>query len=137
MVALISKKICIIGLGYVGLPLLEEFSKVSDVIGYDVDQDRIREVKRKFKNHNQKSKIQLFSNIDDLPSTQVYIITVPTPIDKHNKPNLEPLISSSKTVGSVIKKCYQKERYNYIRIHCVSWCYRRCVRERIGKIRQD
>ena len=101
---LINKKICVVGLGYVGLPLLEEFSKKAKVIGFDVSQSRIVEIKKKNKKLNKKSKIKLFSNIDLLPSAQVYIITVPTPINILNKPNLTSLIKASEIIGKKLNK---------------------------------
>ena len=106
-------KIAIIGLGYVGLPLAVEFAKKYKVVGFDINQNRIEELKK-----NQDSTLEITddaissvrenlnftSNIDDTKECNIYIVSVPTPIDEFNKPNLEPLISSSKTVGTVVKK---------------------------------
>ena len=108
-----KKKIAIIGLGYVGLPLAVEFAKKYKVAGFDINQNRIEELKK-----NQDSTLEITddaissvrenlnftSNIDDTKECNIYIVSVPTPIDEFNKPNLEPLISSSKTVGTVVKK---------------------------------
>jgi UDP-N-acetyl-D-glucosamine/UDP-N-acetyl-D-galactosamine dehydrogenase len=108
-----KKKIAIIGLGYVGLPLAVEFAKKYKVVGFDINQNRIEELKK-----NQDSTLEITddaissvrenlnftSNIDDTKECNIYIVSVPTPIDEFNKPNLEPLISSSKTVGTVVKK---------------------------------
>ena len=108
-----KKKIAIIGIGYVGLPLAVEFAKKYEVIGFDISQSRITELE---KNKDSTFEIQddailsvrdnlnFTSNINDTKECNVYIISVPTPIDKFNNPNLEPLISSSKIVGTVIKK---------------------------------
>ena len=106
-------KIAIIGLGYVGLPLAIEFSKKYKVIGLDIDHSRIKELK---KNNDitlevtdeaissVKENLNFTSNINDTKDCNIYIVTVPTPIDKFNVPNLQPLISSSNSVGTVIKK---------------------------------
>ena len=108
-----KKKIAIIGLGYVGLPLAVEFAKKYKVVGFDINQNRIEELKK-----NQDSTLEITddaissvrenlnftSNIDDTKECNIYIVSVPTPIDEFNKPNLEPLINSSKIVGTVIKK---------------------------------
>ncbi|MDB9922591.1 nucleotide sugar dehydrogenase [Candidatus Pelagibacter sp.] len=106
-------KITIIGLGYVGLPLAVEFAKKYKVIGLDINHSRIKELE---KNHDStlelkddvissvRDNLNFTSNIDDTKDCNTYIISVPTPIDDFNKPNLQPLMSSSKTVGTVIKK---------------------------------
>ena len=107
------KKIAIIGLGYVGLPLAVAFSKKFEVIGFDINQDRIQELKNghdhtlEIEDHllSSASKNLSYSfNIQDIKDCNIYIITVPTPVDKANRPNLAPLIHSSKTVGSVLKR---------------------------------
>jgi UDP-N-acetyl-D-galactosamine dehydrogenase len=106
-------KIAIIGLGYVGLPLAVEFAKKYQVIGFDINQNRIEDLE---KNNDStleikdeaisavRDNLNFTSNIIDTKECNIYIICIPTPIDEFNKPNLEPLISSSKTVGTVIKK---------------------------------
>lgn len=108
-----KKKIAIIGLGYVGLPLAVAFSKKFEVIGFDINQERIQELKD---GHDHTLEIQdhlLLSasnnlsysfNIQDIKDFNIYIITVPTPVDMANRPNLLALIHSSKTVGSVLKR---------------------------------
>jgi UDP-N-acetyl-D-galactosamine dehydrogenase len=108
-----KKKIAIIGLGYVGLPLAVEFAKKYEVIGFDISLTRIKELE---KNHDSTREIRddvissvrdnlnFTSNIDDTKDCSIFIISVPTPVDEFNKPDLHPLISSSKTVGTVIKK---------------------------------
>jgi UDP-N-acetyl-D-glucosamine/UDP-N-acetyl-D-galactosamine dehydrogenase len=109
----LKKKIAIIGLGYVGLPLAVAFSKKFEVIGFDINQGRIQELKNGH-DHTLEIEDHLLSsvsnnlnysfNIQDIKDCNIYIITVPTPVDKANRPNLMPLIHSSKTVGSVLKR---------------------------------
>ena len=105
-------KLGIIGLGYVGLPLALEFSKEKSVIGFDVNKDRIAELKSGVdknlefdKNELQKLEhLKLTSNIQDLKSINCFIVTVPTPIDKFKKPDLRPLSEASKAIGKLLKK---------------------------------
>lgn len=104
-------KICIVGLGYVGLPLAVAFASKFEVIGIDLNKERIKELKNNLDQtlevdeHVLKSvnkKISYSANIEDAKSCNIYIITVPTPIDELNRPNLQPLINSSRSVGSVL-----------------------------------
>ncbi len=105
-------RIGIIGLGYVGLPLAVEFGKVIEVIGFDINQKRIEELSRGHDRTDEVSDSELkeakwlsySSNPDDLRQVNYFIVTVPTPVDEYKKPDLSPLISASRTVGSVIKK---------------------------------
>ena len=104
-------KLVIIGLGYVGLPLALAFSKKRKVIGFDINKKRINQLKLGIDKNLEfaKSKITLnkihfTNNNKDLKFGNCFIITVPTPIDKFKKPNLKPLLNSSKMVGKVIKK---------------------------------
>ena len=107
-------KICIVGLGYVGLPLAARFSiKGFDVTGFDIKVERINQLVNKIDINNDVSKTnleilvknsKLTSNIDEIKGSNVLIVTVPTPINEDKTPNLEPLIESSKLVGSIIKK---------------------------------
>mgnify|MGYP001208880475 CR=1 FL=1 len=105
-------KLAIIGLGYVGLPLSLEFAKNRKVIGFDINKTKIEDLKfgndknKEFtKHHLQKTQsLKFTSNIEDLKSANCYIITVPTPVDSHNKPDLKALINASKTVGNALKK---------------------------------
>ncbi|NPA12691.1 MAG: nucleotide sugar dehydrogenase, partial [Aquificae bacterium] len=106
-----SGKIAIIGLGYVGLPLAVLLDKKFNVIGYDIDPNRIKELKQGYDRTNEVSKedlknccIQFTDNPQDISKADVIIITVPTPIDKHNIPDLNPIKSASKTVGKYMKK---------------------------------
>ena len=104
-------KIAIIGLGYVGLPLAYEFSKVHDCIGYDISKKRILELKSGIDKTDEYSKENILDSKllftdeeEDLNGKDFYIITVPTPLKKNNKPDLSPLKTASKTVGKYISK---------------------------------
>ena len=105
-------KIAIIGLGYVGLPLAIEFGKVYKTIGFDINEFRIKELLagkdstlEVTSKELQESKMLTYTNDpNDIQSCNIYIITVPTPIDKFKKPDLFPLESASKTVGNFLKK---------------------------------
>ncbi len=105
-------KLAIIGLGYVGLPLALEFAKKKEVIGYDINHKRIKDLINGFdknfefnKRQLQKSKKLIFTNDKkDLKFANCYIISVPTPVDKFKKPDLRPLINACKMVGKIIKK---------------------------------
>ena len=107
-----NNRICIIGLGYVGLPLAVEFGKKRDVIGFDIDQNRIKALNSgndftlEITSKELKSAIYLSctSNIEDIKDCKIYIITVPTPIDKNKQPDLDPLKKSSAIIGKVLKK---------------------------------
>lgn len=104
-------KLAIIGLGYVGLPLAVEFSKRRAVVGFDVNQKRIDELKSGLDitletdpEELQAALSILYStNLADLRDCNCFIVTVPTPIDEHKRPDLRPLIKASETVGKVIK----------------------------------
>jgi UDP-N-acetyl-D-galactosamine dehydrogenase len=111
-------KIAIIGLGYVGLPLAIEFSKKYKVLGFDINKNRVKEL-QDGKDHtleadmeamiesmkkNNKTGLSFSHEPQDLASYNVFIVTVPTPIDKFNNPDLGPLISASHMLGEVIKK---------------------------------
>ncbi|MGC6537346.1 MAG: nucleotide sugar dehydrogenase [Candidatus Puniceispirillaceae bacterium] len=106
------KKIAVIGLGYVGLPLAVEFGKQRQVVGFDVNQKRVDELKRNFDMTKECTSEQLASaqhlsfsdDINDIKDASIYIVTVPTPIDNAKRPDLRPLQSASKSVGSVLKK---------------------------------
>jgi UDP-N-acetyl-D-glucosamine/UDP-N-acetyl-D-galactosamine dehydrogenase len=106
------EKVGIIGLGYVGLPLAVEFGKVLDVVGFDINKERIEELKKGFdrtkeveaEDLNASKKLSFSFNLEDLKTVNYFIVTVPTPVDEYKKPDLTPLLSASKTVGSVLKK---------------------------------
>jgi len=107
-------KICIIGLGYVGLPLATRFSlKGFDVLGFDINQDRVEELKNSIDRNNDMDVsdinilidgCKLSSNVEDLLDRNIFIVTVPTPINDDKTPDLRPIISSSKLVGKYISK---------------------------------
>ena len=106
-----SNKIAIIGLGYVGLPLAVEFAKQYDTIGYDINSNRIDDLKNSidktlevnFK-ELKKSNLKFSNDLNDLTNYNIFIITVPTPIDQNKRPDFEPLKNASKSVGSLLKK---------------------------------
>ena len=109
---MITKKIALIGLGYVGLPLAAEFGKKREVIGFDINKNRIDQLKKKIdptleiskKEFTEATYLNFTSNPKDLKDCNIFIITVPTPIDNHKRPDLTALEKSSETVGSVLKK---------------------------------
>jgi len=106
-----DSQIAIIGLGYVGLPLAVEFGKHYKTLGFDINQARIAELNQGMDHTLEVSTEELrqseylhYSNtLDDLRQANVFIVTVPTPIDKHRQPDLTPLIKASETLGKVIK----------------------------------
>jgi UDP-N-acetyl-D-galactosamine dehydrogenase len=106
-----NKTIAVIGLGYVGLPLAVEFGKQRPVIGFDIKADRISELQAGHDHTLEVSEqdlreakfLGLTTNPMDLRHAQIFIVTVPTPVDKANRPDLTPLIKASETVGRVLK----------------------------------
>jgi UDP-N-acetyl-D-galactosamine dehydrogenase len=106
--------IAVIGLGYVGLPLAVELSRFSDVIGYDLAEARVRELNIGHDRTGEQSESDLllflengsaFSSVaDDIADANVYIVTVPTPVNEANEPDFNPLISASKMIGSSLQK---------------------------------
>jgi UDP-N-acetyl-D-galactosamine dehydrogenase len=110
----LNKKICIIGLGYVGLPLAHAFSKKFKVVGFDINKPRVDELSSGYDRTLELTSDEVkesiangmvySTNIDDIKDCNVYIVTVPTPIDSSNRPDLTPLIKSSQTIGKVLKK---------------------------------
>ena len=104
--------IAVIGLGYVGLPLAVEFSKKFPVVGFDLNTDRINELKRgkdrtreiDYSELNKNNNLILSYSHSCLKDSNVYIVTVPTPVDKNKTPNLAPLESASKTIGKYLNK---------------------------------
>lgn len=118
-----NHKIAIIGLGYVGLPLARLFATKYSVVGFDINQQRIEEL-NEGKDHTLEldddilqsvlvkenpfetlvNGLYCSSNLDSIKDANVYVITVPTPVDKHNRPDLTPLYKSSETVGKVLSK---------------------------------
>lgn len=106
------EKVGVIGLGYVGLPLAVEFGKIISVVGFDINESRIKELKDGFdrtlevdkEELKKTSKLSFTTNRQDLKDVNYFIITVPTPVDEYKKPDLTPLIKASETVGKVLKK---------------------------------
>ncbi len=115
-------KIAIIGLGYVGLPLAIEFGKKYDVLGFDINKSRVQElsqgldrtkeadlvslrelIKQRKEGDNQTTGLHFASDVEELRQYNVYIVTVPTPIDQFKSPDLTPLIKASEMLGSVLK----------------------------------
>ena len=102
--------IALIGLGYVGLPLAVEFAKKYPVVGYDINNERIDELKKGYdrtgevdsKSLDDSKKLVLSSKSSSIKGANIYIITVPTPVDKNKTPNLKPLENASELVGSVL-----------------------------------
>jgi len=106
-----EKKMAIIGLGYVGLPIALEFARKISVIGFDIKPDRVEMMKNKVDPSNELAAedfegcdIHFTSNIEDLREASFYIIAVPTPIDVHKKPDLTPVMSATETVGTVLSE---------------------------------
>ena len=107
-----NKKIALIGLGYVGLPLAVEFGKKREVIGFDINKNRIDQLEKgidptlELTKEELKASLHLSytTNLDDLKDCSIFIVTVPTPIDKHKRPDLTSLEKSSESVGSILKK---------------------------------
>ena len=119
-----KKKIAVIGLGYVGLPLAVEFAKKRPVVGFEIRQERVDELNKghdptlEVEDENLKSVLvtqsprhtvtqkglYLTTKLEDIAVAQIYIVAVPTPTDKHNRPDLTPLIKASETVAKVISK---------------------------------
>ena len=106
-----SLKIAIIGMGYVGLPLAIEFGKKFDTIGFDVKEARLQELRSGVDSTLETtsgelaaaSRLQFTSDVAKLTDRDVFIVTVPTPVDKYNRPDLQPLYRASETVGKVMK----------------------------------
>lgn len=105
-------KLAIIGLGYVGLPLAVEFGKKRDVIGFDINAHRIDELKSGIDSTlettddelHQAKHLVYTTNTDDLKLANCFIVTVPTPVDEHKRPDLTPLVKASEIVGKVLKQ---------------------------------
>jgi UDP-N-acetyl-D-galactosamine dehydrogenase len=104
-------KLAVIGLGYVGLPLAVEFGKKRQVVGFDINQDRIEALKSgcdstlevSGEDLRQSRHLTFSTDLRDIKLCSIYIVTVPTPIDKYLRPDLTPLLKASETVGSVLK----------------------------------
>src|SRR5699024_6402929 len=118
-----NKNIAVIGLGYVGLPLARLFGTKFPTVGFDINEQRIKELREGKdltlevedevlqkvtlkKNPFNEKEIGLYctNKLEDIEDANFYVVTVPTPVDKHNKPDLTPLYKASETVGKVLKK---------------------------------
>ena len=106
-----KKKLAVIGLGYVGLPIALEFAKKLSVIGFDINDDRIKLMRQDIDPSHELDKeafedcnIEFTSDSDVLQTAAFYIVAVPTPVDEHNVPDLRPVKKASETMGKVIKR---------------------------------
>ena len=115
-----NKRIAVIGLGYVGLPLARLFATKYPVVGFDINKKRVAELRQGKDNtleveddvlqsvlkseNDSRNGLYCSAEIQDIRDCNYYIITVPTPVDKNNRPDLTPLYKSSETVGKVLKK---------------------------------
>ncbi len=106
-----KKKLAVIGLGYVGLPIALEFAKKLSVIGFDINDDRIKLMRQGIDPSHELDKeafedcnIEFTSDLDVLQTAAFYIVAVPTPVDEHNVPDLRPVKKASETMGKVIKR---------------------------------
>jgi len=106
-----EKKLAVIGLGYVGLPIALEFAKDFDVIGFDINETRVEMMKNgedpscelepeAFENRN----ITFTANPEDLRNAHFFVVAVPTPVDEHKVPNLRPVLGASETLGKILKE---------------------------------
>ncbi|MFM7727519.1 MAG: nucleotide sugar dehydrogenase, partial [Flavobacteriales bacterium] len=106
-----KNKLAVLGLGYVGLPIALEFAKHVPVIGFDINEERLE----KMRNHIDPSgelpseafqgcDIEFTASLDKLKEAGFFIVTVPTPIDEHNLPDLKPILSATRSIGKVLKK---------------------------------
>ncbi len=107
-----KNKIAVVGMGYVGLPLAVEFGKFFDTIGLDINKTRIDELsffsdstlEVSEKEIKDSTKLSFTQNLEDIRACNIFIITVPTPIDSDNNPDLSPLLSATESIGKVLKK---------------------------------
>ena len=107
-----KNKIAILGLGYVGLPLAIEFGKQYETYGYDVNKERVRDLRKNrdstlevsIDEFNSSKKLTFTSELSDLSECNIYVVTVPTPIDDHKQPDLSPLLKASNQIGKVLSK---------------------------------
>ena len=105
-------RLAIIGLGYVGLPLAVEFGKKRDVIGFDVNIERINQLEKFYdstlevseKDIKNANKLKFAHQVDQISNCNCFIVTVPTPIDKNKNPDLSPLQNASEMISMILKK---------------------------------
>lgn len=108
---IIDRPIAVVGLGYVGLPLAVEFGKLRDVVGFDINPARISELQAgqdstlevTAEQLREAERLRFTDRLDDLRRCEVFIVTVPTPVDQANRPDMTPLIRASETVGQVLR----------------------------------
>ncbi len=106
-----NTKIGIVGLGYVGLPLAVEFGKKQQTLGFDINETRVAQLREgndftlecSSEELSEATLLEYSANIEDLKTCNVYIVTVPTPIDEYKQPDLTPLVKASETLGKVLK----------------------------------
>lgn len=111
MKSLANAKVAVIGLGYVGLPLAVEFGKIYPTVGYDINRDRVVELQAGKDSTlevtpellSSADKLSFSSNAGDIAECNIYVVTVPTPVNRHNQPDLTPLIKSSEAIGRLLK----------------------------------
>ena len=111
MLLLEDIKLAVIGLGYVGLPLAIEFGKHRSVVGFDINELRIKALKAGHdatlevseEELSESKYISYSSSLEELKDCNVFIVTVPTPIDEYKQPDLMPLIKASESIGSILK----------------------------------
>ena len=106
-----EKKLAVIGLGYVGLPIALEFARKINVIGFDINAKRVEMMKNKIDPSNELDSsafdgcsIEFTDSIEKLKEASFYVVAVPTPVDNHNVPDLTPVLKASETIGKVVKK---------------------------------
>ena len=108
--AMSEPRIAIVGLGYVGLPLAIEFGKIFNTVGFDTNKKRINQLKDGYditlevasSDFEKSSNLEFTNSSHDIESCDVYIVTVPTPVDQFHKPDLEPLINASKIIAPLL-----------------------------------
>lgn len=111
MLTLEGKKVCVLGLGYVGLPLAVEFGKQLSTVGFDINTDRVAELRSGNDSTlevepellQQADQLNFTASLQEVADCNIYIVTVPTPIDEHKQPDLTPLESASAAIGQVLK----------------------------------
>ena len=104
-------KIAVVGLGYVGLPLAVAFAKANDVIGFDVSSSRVEELRRGVDSTDEiepaalaEAQLTVTDKVEDIAGCDVFIATVPTPIDNAKRPNFDPLLKACELIGPALRK---------------------------------
>jgi UDP-N-acetyl-D-galactosamine dehydrogenase len=114
-----NSTIAVIGLGYVGLPLAVEFGKHRYTLGFDINQTRVEELQSgqdytlecSPEDLQSATHLRYSANMADLQKAQIFIVTVPTPVDKANRPDMTPLVKASETVGKALKATVMRWRF--------------------------